>query len=167
MLIVVVTAAVCGAFFFMAGGPEKKAAMSAAAKPVPTSRPTPPSASTVTTSSLPVPESRQGNALPPVEVSSSAAEAKEKIIAEIDDATVLYSTAGLPKIQPYLLHADPEIRAAAIDGMVNLGETGGAALLRAASQLAPTAEDAAAMREAAAYLDLPPGQLPKLVPRSK
>ncbi|WP_346334543.1 hypothetical protein [Prosthecobacter sp. SYSU 5D2] len=86
-----------------------------------------------------------------------------QIIATIDDAAVLYSPEGLPKIQPYLLHSDPEVRAAAIDGMVNLGEAGGAALLRAAANLAPSAEEAAAMREAAAFLDLPPGRLPKRV----
>lgn len=159
--VVAFAAIMCAAFFFMAGEPEKEAAKAVSEKPVATAKPT---ASTPTpTTASPVPAPAQN----PPSIPAGDPAAQEKILSDIDDATVLYSPEGLPKIQPYLLHADPEVRAAALDGMINLGEAGAAPILRAASQLAPTPEEAAAMREAAAYLELPPGRLPKRVAPSK
>ena len=83
----------------------------------------------------------------------------EVIMETIDEAAVTYDPQELPKIQPFLLHPDPEIRKAAIDGMILLGDAAAAPLLRSAAKLAPSPEEAVAMNEAAAYVELPSGSL--------
>ena len=70
-------------------------------------------------------------------------------------ANQTYSPDGVKAIRPWLLDADPEIRAAARDGMVQLGEPDGVPLLRdAATKLGDPAE-IAAFHEAADLLALP------------
>lgn len=88
-----------------------------------------------------------------------AATTSEQILTVIADAAVSYSAEELPKIQPYLLHPDPEVRAAALQGMITVGDPAAAPMLRAASQLAISPQEAAALREAAAYVELPSGTL--------
>lgn len=85
--------------------------------------------------------------------------AREKILEEIQDAAVTYEATGLSKIEPYLLHSDPEIRLAAKDGMITLGDASAGPLLRKAAALAPTPQEAVALLEAADYVELPPAKL--------
>jgi hypothetical protein len=59
-------------------------------------------------------------------------------------------------IEPYLYHADPEIRAAALDGVVLLGDGAGAKLLRTAAGKTTDPSEALRLKEMADYLDLPP-----------
>lgn len=84
-----------------------------------------------------------------------AAATRERILEEIQDASVSYDAAELPKIEPYLLHADPEIRQAAMNGMIVLGDKAAGPLLRKAAELAPTPQEAVALIEAADYVELP------------
>jgi hypothetical protein len=77
----------------------------------------------------------------------------------INQAAITYSADQLPAIAPYLNSPDPELRAAALDGVVLLGNAAGAKLLRnAASNLTDPAE-IVKFREKADYLELP--SLPK------
>jgi hypothetical protein len=77
------------------------------------------------------------------------------LLEEINDAAVMYDPAYLPAIQKYLLHQDPEVRKAAINGMIVLGHREASPMLREASKLAPSPHEAVAMLEAADYLELP------------
>lgn len=114
-------------------------------------------------------------ALPNVESGNVTAQAprsslpteKPKILEVIDEASVSYDAAELPKIQPFLLHADPEVRKAALEGMLTLGDAAAAPMLRTAAKLALTPEEAQAMTEAAAYLELPSGSMLKMKPKKK
>jgi len=80
---------------------------------------------------------------------------REEAQDEIHAAVVTYSPEGVKAIRPWLLDGDPEIRAAARDGMVQLGEPDGVPVLRdAATKLGDPAE-IAAFQEAADLLALP------------
>ena len=79
------------------------------------------------------------------------------ILGKIEEASVTYDAKALPQIEPFLLHPDPEVRTAALNGMIVLGESGAAPLLRKAAEKAPTPQEAVAMTEAAGYLELPSG----------
>ncbi len=89
-------------------------------------------------------------------VASDPEAAKEAILENIHDAATAYDASALPLIEPYLAHTDPEIRAAAVDGLVALGETGGAALLRDAARKLADPREAVTYLDAAEYLELPP-----------
>ena len=79
----------------------------------------------------------------------------EEVAAVIGDAVMTYEPAGVAAIRPFLLDPDPEIRRAARDGLVQLGEADAVPWLReAASKLEDPAE-VAALREAADLLSLP------------
>lgn len=73
----------------------------------------------------------------------------------IDAAVVTYSPAGVKAIRPYLLDADPEVRAAARDGLVQLGEGDAVPLLRDAASKLVDPQEIASFREAADLLALP------------
>jgi hypothetical protein len=81
---------------------------------------------------------------------------KREILAEIEDAAVSYDPAELPRIRPYLEHADGEIRAAAMDGMVVLGDAAAVPMLRDAAARLASRQEAEKFRQAAAFLELPP-----------
>lgn len=81
--------------------------------------------------------------------------ARTAVLAMIEEAMVTYSEEGLVVLGPLLRHPDPAIRAAAIDGVVQLGETSGAKVLREASRRVGNSSDAAKMIEAAEFLELP------------
>lgn len=72
----------------------------------------------------------------------------------ITDLVVTYEPAAVPGIARYLAHSDPELRAAARDGLIQLGERAAIPFLEAAAKTAP-AEEAVALREAAEFLALP------------
>ncbi|WP_035605664.1 hypothetical protein [Haloferula sp. BvORR071] len=86
---------------------------------------------------------------------ASLDERREDAHTIIDAAVVTYSPEGVKAIRPFLLDTDAEIRAAARDGMVQLGEADAVPLLRdAASKLKDTTE-IASLQEAADLLALP------------
>lgn len=90
---------------------------------------------------------------------SGRLEAIPIILEEINDAAVMYDPGYLTAIQKYLLHQDPEVRKAAISGMIVLGHRYASPMLREASRLAPSPYEAVAMLEAADYLELPSASL--------
>jgi hypothetical protein len=97
--------------------------------------------------------------LPQTTGDNGAAKPREEILEEINDAAVTYDPADLPRIEPYLLHPDEEIRQAAMNGMVTLGDASAGALLRKAAALAPTPQEAVRLLEAADYVELPSATL--------
>lgn len=84
---------------------------------------------------------------------------KEEILESVHQSSITYDHKELPAIQKYLLDADPEIREAARNGMIVLGDASAGPMLRDASKLAPTPHEAVAMLEAADYVELPSGTL--------
>ncbi|MCW0218128.1 MAG: HEAT repeat domain-containing protein [Prosthecobacter sp.] len=152
-------------FFFMAAGPDSA---TQSARPKSPER-TNPTVEVQPSLNLPSPTSATvANSLenPPaaekiVAPSSQPPVKKEEILSVIEEASISYSAEELPKIQPYLSHPDPEVRAAAIQGMITIGEPAAAPILRAAAQLAASTEEAKAMKEAADYVELPPGSMLK------
>jgi hypothetical protein len=78
--------------------------------------------------------------------------AKQKALEEIQLASISYDPAELPKMQPYLLHSDPEIREAALNGFV---DAQGAPLLRNAARQLTDPKEAAKYLEKADWLELP------------
>ena len=81
---------------------------------------------------------------------------REKTLERIHEATVTYSEEGLAALSPLLMSKDPEIRAAAVEGIVQLGVAGGAAVLRDAASRSTIAEDRKTMLDSAAFIELPP-----------
>ena len=79
----------------------------------------------------------------------------EQICEIIHDASVTYDPKELATIQPFLLHQDPAIRKAAIDGMIVLGDASAGVMLRDAAKGATSPQEAVAMLEAADYVELP------------
>ncbi len=84
-------------------------------------------------------------------------EERAAILNEIEQASVTYDAKALPSIERYLLHSDPEVRVAAMNGMIVLGDAAAGPLLRQAAEKAPSPKEAVAMAEAADYVELPSG----------
>lgn len=103
----------------------------------------------------------QGRPVQPVSPPTQNWDSTEAILAEIEDAATSYDAAELPRIRPFLSHADPAVREAALQGIIILGEAEGAALLRDAARVAPTPREAAHLLEMADYLELPSASLLK------
>lgn len=80
---------------------------------------------------------------------------REQILEVIEDATTTYDVEGLTVLGPLLKNPDPEIREATIEGIIQLGETAGAKILREAARQAKDPREARRMIEAAAFLELP------------
>lgn len=155
---VAVAAAVCGVFFFMAGGPQNSVGKPAQATSEKSEAVL--SSPRVTGPTNPTGVGEVQPLLAPVERPSvPKVETKPQIFEVIHDAAVSYDAKELSKIQPYLLHADPEIRAAALQGMIDLGDAAAGPLLRAAAPLAPSPAEAKALREAADFVELPSATL--------
>lgn len=85
----------------------------------------------------------------------AAAAHRDEAQAVIDAAVVTYSPEGVKMIRPWLLDADPEVRMAARDGMVQLGEPDAVPLLRDAAGKLKEHSEIAAFHEAADLLALP------------
>jgi hypothetical protein len=94
---------------------------------------------------------------PNVEAKPTAPVTKEEILETVHQASITYDPKELPVIQKFLLDADPEIREAARNAMIVLGDASAGPMLRDASKLAPTPHEAVAMLEAADYVELPSG----------
>ena len=78
-------------------------------------------------------------------------EAAQEAISELSST---YDAASVPALALYLKHSDAEIRAAARDGLINLGERAAIPFLEEAAKAAP-ADEAIQLREAAEFLALP------------
>lgn len=113
-------------------------------------------------------ETKSGNAMPSSpgskeEIAGKADPAalddkqRDELLAEIEQISVTYDAKELPKLDPYLLHPDAEVRKAAMNGMVVLGDSAAAPLLRKAAEMAPTPQEAVALTEAAEFMELPEG----------
>lgn len=74
----------------------------------------------------------------------------------IEQASITYDPAQLPTIRPYLYHPSKEVREAALHGIVNLGDSSGARLLRDAANVAGSTEEKLELLKMAEYLELPP-----------
>ena len=90
---------------------------------------------------------------------------KEAILVEIDDAIVTYGPEGVAIIGPHLSSSDSDIRAAAIEGLKQLGEADGAKLLRKMAGKAATPRDRMELLEAAEFIELPPLQVDWVQPQ--
>lgn len=88
-----------------------------------------------------------------------SAPAKAAALEAMHEAMVTYDPAKLPAIAAYLNHADEDLRQAALDNMIQMGEAAAAPLLRTASEKARSPQEALAMLDAADFLELPPAQL--------
>ena len=85
----------------------------------------------------------------------SDASGKQHILDSIQLASISYDPVELPRIQPYLTHSDPEVREAALNGIVVLGHAAGAPLLRNAASRITNPIEAAELLKKADYLELP------------
>ena len=99
--------------------------------------------------------------------SATMEKARETAIDRMKKASITYDPAQLPVIQPYLLDPDPEIRLAAIDAMIVLGDASAGPMLREAAKSAATAKNAVALEEAANYVELPPADFGKISKKIK
>lgn len=106
-------------------------------------------------------ESQSARTTPPPATADGAnpevTETKERILATLHEASITYDPKELPGIWKYLLHADAEIRGAARNGMIVLGDASAGPMLREASKQAPTPQEAVGLLEAADYVELPSG----------
>lgn len=147
------------AIFFVMGGEEKKATPKATARSTENTSTT--AQPSLSSSSAPTAASKTESADPAPVSAASLPTAKPQILEHIQDAAISYSAEDLPKIQPFLTHSDPEVRAAAVEGVITLGDAAGGPLLRKAAEVAPSQAEADAMRKAADYVELPSASLLK------
>ncbi len=96
-------------------------------------------------------------ATPSASKPNTKALSREAMLEEINAASVTYDAKALPRIQPYLINPDPEIREAAKNGMIVLGDAAAGPLLRDASKKMATPQEAVGLLEAADYVELPSG----------
>ena len=80
----------------------------------------------------------------------------QAVLTILEDAATTYDAAQLPVIEKYLYHKDADIRKAAMDSMVVLGDASAGALLRDAAKSAASPEEEKALLAAADYVELPP-----------
>jgi hypothetical protein len=113
---------------------------------------TPPASPTLApTPAAPAPEP----APPPSSAASAPLLEGDAAHEAIADLAVTYDPAAVPDLARYLAHPDPEIRSAARDGLVQLGERAAIAPLEAAASRAADPDEASSLREAARFLSLP------------
>jgi hypothetical protein len=93
---------------------------------------------------------------PPV-MTAPPATSKAVDLDIMHEAMITYEPANLPIIARYLNHSDAELRKAALNNMLQMGDKAAAVLLREAAATAATPQEAVAMLEAAKYLELPSG----------
>jgi len=98
----------------------------------------------------------QDNAGGPQAGHAPQAASHQEVMQKLQDAAVTYDPAQLPVIRPYLVDADPAVRAAAVNAMVVLGDASAAPMLRNAAKLLGLPDEAKTYESKAAYLELPP-----------
>jgi hypothetical protein len=79
----------------------------------------------------------------------------EIILAAIHEASIQYEPSQIPVIIPYLAHTEKEVRLAAVDGLIVLGERAAADHLREASKRLEDPREAVIFLDAADFLELP------------
>lgn len=82
-------------------------------------------------------------------------EEKEVILSEIHEASIQYEPSQISVIIPYLAHPEKEVRLAAVDGLIVLGERAAADHLREASMRLEDPREAVIFLDAAELLELP------------
>ncbi|HTJ78607.1 MAG TPA: hypothetical protein VL357_06385 [Rariglobus sp.] len=82
-------------------------------------------------------------------------------LAKILEASTAYDASAVPIIAPYLTSPDKDIRDAARDGLIRLGEAAASPYLREAAMNAATQQEAVELIKAADYLALPAWCTPK------
>ena len=87
---------------------------------------------------------------------------REAAIEKMDEASTSYDPAELPIIQPYLESSDPELREAAVDAMINLGDASAGPMLREAARKLDSDLEAEKMTDAADYVELPPANFKEI-----
>lgn len=80
---------------------------------------------------------------------------REAIIEKIQDAATSYDPRELSVIRPHLVSDDPEIRDAAVNAMIVLGDASAGPMLREAAKKVSSAEESKKMVAAADYVELP------------
>ncbi|MEM9237968.1 MAG: HEAT repeat domain-containing protein [Verrucomicrobiota bacterium] len=83
----------------------------------------------------------------------------EATIEELVELSTTQSPSAIPRIAAYFEDPNPEIRAAAIESIVQLGETAAIPYLLKAAESATSPEEAMAFKDAAEFLELPPDEL--------
>jgi hypothetical protein len=104
---------------------------------------------------------------PIVQTEVRKAESHQEALEQMHEASITYDKAQLKVIQPYLTHPDAELRSAAINAMVVLGDASAGPLLREASKNASSPREAVAMEEAADYVELPSADFKALLEELK
>lgn len=86
---------------------------------------------------------------------SDAPSRHEAILLGIHQASIQYEPEQIQNIAPYLVHPEPEVRLAAVDGLIVLGERSAADHLREAAKQMNDPREAVTFLDAADYLELP------------
>ena len=150
VLLALVLGAGLGSLFWLtrASGPQTPPAPPAPAASVPPA--------VATSGGAPAAPAPEASALATSEPNAAAAPllSGEAALEAISDLSATYDAVSVPALARYLKHKDPEIRAAARDGLINLGERAAIPFLAEAAKTAP-AEEAQSLREAAEFLALP------------
>ena len=98
------------------------------------------------------------------QVPASSSVTDESPVAKPDNTATLetirraaarYDASAAPELDRYLLHADPEVREAARDGMVQAGDAAAVPYLRAAAGKMKDPREAILLLDAADFLELP------------
>jgi hypothetical protein len=84
---------------------------------------------------------------------------RELVLTSIHEAAITYDPAVLGDIVRHLGSPDPEVRAAASEGVILLGDSSGAPFLREAARKARDPAESADLAAKGDYLELPPAKL--------
>ncbi len=120
-------------------------------------QPTAPSPSAAGNNSATISEQRQ--ALSPTLTDAELLARQQKAYDAIEAAAITYDAKSLPLIEPFLTDPDRLVRDAAVQGMIANGDASAASYLRAAAAKTKDPREAAAMLDAADYVELPPASL--------
>ncbi len=115
-------------------------------------------------------QQERGNLEAPVEdpaVKGKREEAKRITLDAIGEAATTYEAAQLPFLNNYLYDKDPDIRKAAREAMLVLGDAGAGKYLREASLTAASEPEREALVKAADYAELPAVDLKTMIQQQK
>jgi len=86
---------------------------------------------------------------------------KESIIDQLQSIGESYDPEFLAQVAPWLSNPDKDVRTAAMNAILLIGDSAGASLLRKAVNLVDDPREASVLLDNADYLELPPSQLGK------
>ncbi len=92
---------------------------------------------------------------PPPHETDQTDSANATILESIHEASIQYEPEQIPVISRYLVHPDQEVRTAALNGLIVLGERAAANNLREAAKQLEDPREAVTYLDAADYLELP------------